>query len=261
MPRLTLILLAALFIGCHDDTTGLVCAAEPLSDEAYLTPAESDLGCWLSPADIRERAAKRRAAGLKPPITEAMVRALQKNTAEVYIDHWGTLRPPVVKRLSPAVNIEHWGGIGEQAPAVVKESLTTETAAVHGQTREMLAFSASWCGPCRKMHPIIEALMNDGAPICEVDADSEHGRKLKAEYKVKSFPTYIMLIDGKEVARVTGATSRNRLEVILGMEVVKAAPKVSAETCGSAKTSDKVGIMFPTLQVLRYVRLMNRRGR
>jgi thioredoxin 1 len=73
-------------------------------------------------------------------------------------------------------------------------------------------FTADWCGPCKKVRPIVEELSRDQADvkfqIIDVDSEGELTRK----FEVKSIPTFIRIEDGKEVARVTGAQTRNDLE-------------------------------------------------
>jgi thioredoxin 1 len=73
-------------------------------------------------------------------------------------------------------------------------------------------FTADWCGPCKKVRPIVEELSRDQADvkfqIIDVDSEGELTRK----FDVKSIPTFIRIEDGKEVARVTGAQTKNDLE-------------------------------------------------
>jgi thioredoxin 1 len=73
-------------------------------------------------------------------------------------------------------------------------------------------FTADWCGPCKKVRPIVEELSRDQADvkfqIIDVDSEGELTRK----FEVKSIPTFIRIEDGKEVARVTGAQTKNDLE-------------------------------------------------
>jgi thiol-disulfide isomerase/thioredoxin len=75
---------------------------------------------------------------------------------------------------------------------------------------ELLDFHADWCAPCRAMQPTIEALEAKGYPIRKVNISRE--RELAAQYRVQSVPCYVMLVDGKEVERVSGGTSFSRLE-------------------------------------------------
>jgi thioredoxin 1 len=77
---------------------------------------------------------------------------------------------------------------------------------------QVFYFTADWCGPCKKVRPIVEELKRDQSDvkfqIIDVDSEGELTRK----FEVKSIPTFIRIEDGKEVARVTGAQTKKDLE-------------------------------------------------
>ena len=78
--------------------------------------------------------------------------------------------------------------------------------------KQVYYFTADWCGPCKKVRPIVEELSRDQSEvkfqIIDVDSEGELARK----FEVKSIPTFILIEDGKEVNRLTGAKTRNDLE-------------------------------------------------
>ncbi len=83
-------------------------------------------------------------------------------------------------------------------------------AAMTGQPRgEVLDFSATWCGPCQRMAPIVAKLERAGYPIRSVDVDSN--RALAQKYGISSIPAFVLVVDGKEVTRVVGAVSEQQL--------------------------------------------------
>lgn len=62
----------------------------------------------------------------------------------------------------------------------------------------VIDFWATWCGPCQKMGPLIEALAEDydGKAIvgkCNVDEEDE----LAMQFNVRSIPTVVFLKDGE----------------------------------------------------------------
>lgn len=62
----------------------------------------------------------------------------------------------------------------------------------------VIDFWATWCGPCQKMGPLIEALAEayDGKAIvgkCNVDEEDE----LAMQFGVRSIPTVVFLKDGE----------------------------------------------------------------
>ena len=72
----------------------------------------------------------------------------------------------------------------------------------------LVDFWASWCGPCRSMNPIIEALAKD-FKVYKVNVDNN--QELAAHYKISSIPALLIFKDGKVVARHVGLTSEATL--------------------------------------------------
>jgi len=77
----------------------------------------------------------------------------------------------------------------------------------------LLDFSSETCGPCRAMEPIVSRLAARGLPIRKVSVDREPG--LASRFGVTGIPCFVMLVEGREVDRVVGATSASRLEQML----------------------------------------------
>ncbi len=78
---------------------------------------------------------------------------------------------------------------------------------------KVIDFWAPWCPPCKIMNPIIEELEEELKGKVEfvkynVDEEQEAAQK----YGVMSIPTYVIEKDGKEVARTTGARSKEEFK-------------------------------------------------
>ncbi len=80
----------------------------------------------------------------------------------------------------------------------------------------LIDFFATWCGPCKMMHPILEELhtkVGDKARIITIDIDKN--QRLAAIYNVRSVPTLMIFKNGKLEWRESGVQQVEKLEQIL----------------------------------------------
>jgi thioredoxin-like negative regulator of GroEL len=82
--------------------------------------------------------------------------------------------------------------------------------------KNVFYFTADWCNPCKKTRPVVEELKKEGFQFQIIDVDYE--QLLAKQFQVKSIPTFILLEDGKELNRVTGAQTREELENFINYE-------------------------------------------
>ena len=77
----------------------------------------------------------------------------------------------------------------------------------------MIDFYADWCGPCKMMSPVVEALAEQyegKIKIGKVNSDEE--MDLATKSGVRSIPAFFFLKDGKVVDNAVGAQPKEALE-------------------------------------------------
>ena len=75
----------------------------------------------------------------------------------------------------------------------------------------LVDFYATWCGPCKMMAPIFDALATEMPEVKMGKLDVDASPQTAGQYGVSSIPTTIFFKDGKEVARLVGFQSKDAL--------------------------------------------------
>ena len=78
----------------------------------------------------------------------------------------------------------------------------------------LVDFWAEWCGPCRAVAPVLEALSEEhDVPVMKVNVDENSG--LAARYEIRSIPTILFVKDGEVVDRIVGAVPKAAFEKLI----------------------------------------------
>lgn len=102
--------------------------------------------------------------------------------------------------------------LNEKAPELKVEKWLSEQPETKGKF-VLIDFWATWCGPCMRQGPIVEALAEEGYNVGKIDVDQEMG--LAQQFKVMSIPTLLIFKGGQEVHRLVGLTSKEDLKKLL----------------------------------------------
>lgn len=100
--------------------------------------------------------------------------------------------------------------MSENITIVTDSSFATEVLQEHIPV--LVDFWADWCGPCKALAPIIDAIAKEFAgkvKVAKLNVDANN--KTSADYDIRGIPTLILFKDGKIAATKVGSATKAQL--------------------------------------------------
>jgi thioredoxin 1 len=83
----------------------------------------------------------------------------------------------------------------------------------------LLEFGADWCGHCQALSPTLKDALDEHTEIKHVRIADGRGKPLGRSFRVKLWPTLVLMRDGQIVARLvrpTGEDLRRAIKELVG---------------------------------------------
>ena len=100
---------------------------------------------------------------------------------------------------------------------VIVNDSNFEAEVLKSSTPVLIDFTATWCGPCKMIAPLIDELADETVGVFKIaKVDIDDAPTIAAKFGVRSVPTLLAVKDGKEVSRHVGAnTNKAKLRAML----------------------------------------------
>ena len=72
-------------------------------------------------------------------------------------------------------------------------------------------FFANWCGPCRKMAPLLEEVESELKNVKFAKINTDENIEMAKKYQVSGLPTLMVFKNGEAVERIVGLMPKNSI--------------------------------------------------
>jgi len=87
-----------------------------------------------------------------------------------------------------------------------------ENEVIQSETPVLVDFSATWCGPCKKLEPVLDEIAGDYANrVKVVKIDIDKAPSVAAKFAVMSVPTMILFQGGNVREQMVGLKSKRAI--------------------------------------------------
>lgn len=102
------------------------------------------------------------------------------------------------------------------SPVLHAGDLDFDRVVLQAETPVLVDFTATWCGPCKMLNPIVEKLAHDRADTLRVvKVDMDDAQEVCARYGVRAAPTLMLFVGGARVKSHVGLLNREKIEKLL----------------------------------------------
>jgi len=93
-------------------------------------------------------------------------------------------------------------------------------ALISGEQPVLVDFHATWCGPCKTLHPILEDTAKQlGSVVKIIKVDVDKNPSAAAKFQIKGVPTLLLFKKGKLLWRQSGVVPGPQLKQIIQQHI------------------------------------------
>ena len=99
-------------------------------------------------------------------------------------------------------------------PIVITEE-AFEREVINSSKKVLVDFYADWCGPCRRMSPILDEFTRENPNVKVVKVNVSNRGAILGKYGIRGLPTLIVFQGGSEIRRGVGARTKAGLQTLV----------------------------------------------
>lgn len=99
---------------------------------------------------------------------------------------------------------------------MVKKIANNDMTEVLAEKVALVDFSATWCGPCQMLAPVVDALAEElEGQVAVYNVDVDANSDLAMQYRVMSVPSLLLFKDGQVAGQTVGYRSADEIKAFI----------------------------------------------
>lgn len=87
-----------------------------------------------------------------------------------------------------------------------------------GDSLVVIDFSATWCGPCKMIAPVYDAMASEFPNVVFLKVDVDECDEIASEYGILSMPTFVFIKKKEKVQSFSGANAEKLKETVMALK-------------------------------------------